>query len=71
MSTSFEIVYSAEEATHWTPLRIAPDDDVRTLQYYDLYKEEVDGKETYYILTDHGKKRYYEDLKKKGDFIVF
>lgn len=71
MSTSYEIVYSADEATHWTPAEIAPGDDVKLCQYYDLYKEETDNKETFYILTDSGKKRYADDLRRKGDFIVF
>ncbi len=71
MSTSYEIVYSADEATHWTPSEIAPGDDVKMCQYYDLFKEEIKGKDTYYILTDSGNKRYTDELNRKGDFIVF
>ncbi len=71
MSTSYEIVYSAYEATHWTPSEIEAGDDVKICQYYDLYKEVVNGIETYYILTDTGNKRYAEELNRKGDFIVF
>ncbi len=71
MSTSYEIVFSADTASHWTPVQIDPGDDVKMCQYYELCKEDINGKERRYILTDHGMKRYTDDLNKKGDFIVF
>ncbi len=70
MSTIYEIVFSVDEATHWTPSNISPEDDVEVSRYYKLLKEEQAGETQYYIETIHGKKMYEDQLKKKGDFIV-